>query len=174
IAIGIPARLPRLVVAEAKSIRVRFLSHSGPLSVPASLAGFHRSPYRLPLLLAFLWRRLLAGKRFAHATRSATHALLRGGFRFNCRNSLRSSNVMLGNSHPQMRSTLLIAKRSAHRGGTQPLPARPLVHEAVGYVELVDVQRGAGIVGLPFGIGDSAAQHFFDVLGSTLGRKPQS
>src|SRR6202023_2636872 len=31
VAIGIPARLPRLVVAEAKSVRVRLLSHAGPL-----------------------------------------------------------------------------------------------------------------------------------------------
>src|SRR5271156_5795840 len=31
VAIGVPARLPRLVVAEAKSVRVCFLSHAGPL-----------------------------------------------------------------------------------------------------------------------------------------------
>src|SRR3984893_17092994 len=47
VAVGVPARLPRLVVAEAESIRVCFLSHS--LS-PRSLPRPNRPAYFLPFL----------------------------------------------------------------------------------------------------------------------------
>src|SRR6202022_4891690 len=65
VAVGVPARLPRLVVAEAESVGMRFLSHSSPLSSAASPAD---------LLLALLWTALLTRQGFAHATRCAANA----------------------------------------------------------------------------------------------------
>src|SRR6202790_3722503 len=58
VAVGIPARLPRFVVAQAKSVRVCLLSHSYPLRATAEAAD---------LLLAFLrMRALLSGQSFAN------------------------------------------------------------------------------------------------------------
>src|SRR5438128_3273906 len=63
IAIGIPARLPRLVVAEAESVWMCFLSHN----------FFARSlPDRL--LFPLLPRRLLARQSFANTARGSANA----------------------------------------------------------------------------------------------------
>ena len=99
LAVGIPARFPGLVVAEAKPVRVCFLSH-----------------YFFPLLSA---GSLLPGQRLANAASGATNALL--GFRFGNvgGNAFGGGHVMLCNAHPNMRGALLVSERTAHRRGTQ-------------------------------------------------------
>ncbi len=114
-----------------------------------------------------------AAESFAHAARGTAYALLRFRFRFDGGNALRGGNVMLGDADPQMRGALLVAERAAHGRGTQALPARAFVHEAVVHVQFVDIQRRAGVLRLALRVGDGAAQNLFDVLGRALGREAQ-
>ncbi len=118
-------------------------------------------------------RSLLAGQRLANPARGAANTLLRFGFRFNGRHAFRGGDMMLGDADPQMRGALLVAECAAHRRGTQTLPARAFVHVTGVDVQLVHVERRAGIFGLAFGIGDGAAQHLFNVLRGTLLREVQ-
>src|SRR5690349_1621452 len=123
------------------------------------------------LLLPLLSSCLLARQSLANATRGTANALVRflfrnvGGVTF-CR-----SNVMFGDTDPNMRGALLVAERAAHRRGTQTLPARALVDECLGDEELLDIERSTGVFGLLFRVGNGAAENFFDVLGCTLWRE---
>src|SRR5258707_1921124 len=118
---------------------IRKGAFSVPLLSPRSLLRPSR------LLLALLRTALLAGQRFAHATRGTTHALLRFGFRFNRGNALRCSDMMLRDADPKMRGALLIAERATHGRGAQPLPARAFVHEASVHEQFVDIERRASV-----------------------------
>src|SRR5579872_2262352 len=161
--VGIPARLPRLVVTEPKTVRVCLLSHSILFITAYFLILLLATLPTERLLLALFLRRVrLAGQSLAHATRGTTHALLRFGFSLVCRNAFRRSDVMLGNSDPQMRRALLIAECAAHRRRTQPLPARAFIHEALVDEQLIDIERRAGVFGLALRIGNGAAQQLFD------------
>ena len=79
-----------------------------------------------------------------------------------------------GYTDPQMRGALLVAECPAHRRRTDSLPAGAFVDVAGVDVQHVHVERRAGIFGFAFGIGDGAAQNFFDVLRGTLERELQS
>ncbi len=82
----------------------------------------------------------------------------------------RRGAMVLGHRHDDMRRALLVTKRAAHRRGPQALPARAFVHETARNIQLIHIQRSAGIFGLALGIGDGAAQNFFDIpRGALLG-----
>src|ERR1700722_9336302 len=78
--VGVPARLPRLVVTEPKTVRVCLLSHSILFVCCLLPNSSFLANWRSELLLALLRSVLFAGQSLAHATRGTTHAFLR--FRF--------------------------------------------------------------------------------------------
>src|ERR1700730_16462569 len=78
--------------------------------------------------------------------------------------------MVLGYANPDMRGALLVAECAAHRRGTETLPARAFVHETLADKEPVDIERRASIFSLALGVGDGAAQHFFNVLRGALRR----
>src|SRR5258707_10663184 len=86
IATGVPARLPRLVVAEAESVWMRFLSHGFPL------VGLS--------LLALLCSLLLSGQSFAYATLRPTYAFVGFRFRHVAGIAFRRSQMGVANPHP--------------------------------------------------------------------------
>src|SRR6202166_4040892 len=80
VAISVPAGLPRLVVAQSKSVRVCLLSHSYPLR-PKTRATSRATT--LFLLALFRVRALFAGQCFTNPASRAAYTFLRFGFRFN-------------------------------------------------------------------------------------------
>src|SRR5262249_44139073 len=149
---GVPARLPGLVVAQAESVWMCFLSHSNRLS-----------------LLALLCSLLFAGQSFANAPSGAANALV--GFRFGYVSCVAfgRSNVVFCNLHPKVRGPLLVAKTAAHWRRAHPLPARAFVHKALGNEQLIHVERRSGVFRLAFRVGDRTAQNLFNRAGRTLG-----
>src|SRR5580704_16626969 len=100
IAVGVPPRLPGLVVAESKSVWMCLLSQGV-------------SP---PLLLRRLSGRLfLSGEGLASFLDGSGHALLRFGFRRGRGDAVLRGDVMLGHSHDDVRRAALVAERAANR-----------------------------------------------------------
>src|SRR5215469_7896365 len=154
---GEPARLPGLVVAKPKTVRMCFLTQ-----------------IRLLLLLALLLRVLRAFlERLTGLTDRALDAL--GCFGF----SSRSSNAgfrgprVLCHLHNDVARALLVAKPASHWRRAHTLPAWALVDEALRDKQRVYVERLAGVFGLALRVSDGAAQRLLYLAGDTLFRVPQ-
>ena len=152
IALGEPARLPALVVAQPKPVRMCFLPQT---CLPLCYFFFCDSLARFSMALRAL---RTAPRTPLDACSSAATAAARDCGRLQ----------MLGDGHLDMAGALLVTEAAAHRRGTHALPARTFVHAAVRHVERVHVERCAGIVRLAFGVGDRAAQRLFHVFRDAL------
>src|ERR1051325_9410940 len=124
-----PARLPRLVVAQAESVWMCFLSHCAWLP-----------------LLALLCSLLFSCQSLPYAPRGSTNALVRFRFRYVAGMPFRGRHMMFGHRNPNMRGTFLIAKCAAHGRRTQPLPACPFIHKTFRNIQLIDIQRRTRIL----------------------------
>src|SRR5580704_17867074 len=126
----------------------------------------------LLLLRSLLFCALL--KSFASLTNGPADSL--GCLRFfgGCGYSVCRRAVVFRYFHNNMGGTLLITKTAAHRRGTHALPSRAFVHVAASYEQRIHVQRFAGVFRFALGIGDRAAQRFFDFLRYSLLRESQS
>src|ERR1700722_1826882 len=151
-----PARLPDLVVAQPKTVRMCFL----PQTV-------------LPLLLLFLSRLISLFQCLARFAYRALHTLRRLRFRRRCRYATGHRAVMFGNFHKNVARPLLVTEDATHRGWSHALSARPFIHEAARYRQLVQVQRLARILRLALRVRDSAAQSLLNILGHALLRELQ-
>src|SRR5262249_32314818 len=138
------------VVAEAETVRMSFLSHG--------------------LLLPLLPGCLLARQSLANAPRGSANALVRFLFRNVSGMAFGRCNMMLSNTNPEMRSALLVAECAAHRRRTQPLPARPFVHERFRNVKLVHIKRCSSVISFLLSISDGAAQNFLNMFRRALWR----
>src|SRR6202034_2209040 len=143
-----PARLPTLVVAQPKTVRMCFLTQN-----------------RLLLLLRFLRALLDSLAGFSDRT---LHAFRGSFFGRRFLGAGLCGAYVLGHIHHDVAGPLLIPEAAAHRRRTHALPPRPFVHKTAGHEQLIDVERRAGIVRLALRIGDRAAQRLLDFLRHAL------
>ena len=187
VAIGEPARLPRLVEPEPESVRMNFLTHSRtsfncrgappPRPVPSRLR-FGATCFWSPS--ALLRRRcLLACRRRApsparppSAAGFAFASRLRGSPRFGAAPGADGRNLQrpLRHVHGQVRGALHDAERAAHRGGTDALHRRPLIGVARRHEQAIDVAAESFLL---LRVGDRRAQQLRDVVADALARELQ-
>src|SRR5579872_2326399 len=162
--LGEPSRLPRFVVAQPKTVRMRLLTQSILLRLNLLLLAF----LRFLGLLGAIFERLA---RLAHRALDALrcHAISLRGF-----GAIFRGARVLGYLDHNVAGPFLIAKRATHRRGAQALPARAFVDETARDPEHVHVERFARFIRLVLGVGDRAAQHFADFARDTLLRELQN
>ena len=146
-----PARLPRLVDAEAKPIRMDFLSHSFPLlralcrlSRRAVVQNFKFT--RNCLLRGLFGCSLLGGGLLGCGLLAAVLVaaffvvfFAAGAGRCFGGCAYRSGRLLLRNGDDDVCEPALVAEGAAHRGRADPLHARAFVRDGGADVEVVDI-----------------------------------